>query len=195
MGSLTGKLRLVIVSAEPFRTSGTARPRVFGASSRRDDSPQDAGTGARFKTRRILARLQSSCACVPETDLYRDLYDRIGFDPESSFSFEDYSRLPVLERDDVRRAGSALISNVIPADQLKRDATGGSTGKPTEIWMGPEENGWSESGGETFFERLVADGTRTGCSGTHSTLYQRPSARSLLCVANNNDVSIVTSFS
>ena len=117
----------------------------------------------------ILARLQFTARrAYRETDMYRDQFDRIGFDPYADFSFDDYACLPVLERDDVQQAGRALISNAIPANQLKRDATGGSTGKPTEVWMGPEENGWSESGGETFFQRLgVPTGTRTGLLWGH----------------------------
>ncbi len=103
-----------------------------------------------------------------ETVYYRELFDRIGFDPHASFSFEDYARLPVLEREDVQRAGASLVSRAIPADQLRKDATGGSTGVPTEIWLGPEERGWRESGGEYFMERFgVPSGSRTGSLWGH----------------------------
>ena len=40
-----------------------------------------------------------------ETAYYREMFDRIGFDPMADFSFEDFSRLPALSREDVRRAG------------------------------------------------------------------------------------------
>jgi len=74
------------------------------------------------------------------------LFARIGFDPQADFTFADFAQLPVLERDEVRRAGSNLISSIVPTAALRKDSTGGSSGVPTEIWLGPEELGWRESG-------------------------------------------------
>jgi phenylacetate-coenzyme A ligase PaaK-like adenylate-forming protein len=112
----------------------------------------------------ILQRLRFSVRrAYRETIYYRELFDRIGFDPLADFSFEDFSLLPVLGREEVHRAGQRLVSNCIPPDRLRRDATGGSSGTPTEIWMGPEERGWRESSGETFMQRLgLPTGTRIG---------------------------------
>ena len=83
------------------------------------------------------------------------------FEPTDDFGFEDFARLPVLERDDVNRAGSGLVSQAVPSDQLTKDATGGSTGAPTVVWVGPEERGWAESGIEYFLSRA---GVRRGSS-------------------------------
>jgi phenylacetate-CoA ligase len=112
----------------------------------------------------ILERLRFSVRrAYRETIYYRELFDKIGFDPRPDFSFEDFSRLPALGREDVHRAGQRLVSSRIPQDLLRRDATGGSSGTPTEIWLGPEERGWRESSGETFMQRLgMPIGTRTG---------------------------------
>ncbi|HKQ75643.1 MAG TPA: hypothetical protein VJ810_18235 [Blastocatellia bacterium] len=97
-----------------------------------------------------------------ETIYYRELFDRIGFDPRVDFSFEDFSQLPALSREDVDRAGDQIVSDRLPPERLRRDSTGGSTGKPTQIWMGPEESGWRESSGEMFMRRLgLPSGTRT----------------------------------
>jgi len=112
----------------------------------------------------VLQRLRFSLRrAYRETIYYHELFDRIGFDPRADFSFEDFSRLPVLGREDAHRAGRRLISTAVPTDHLRRDATGGSSGTPTEIWMGPEERGWRESGGESFMRRLgLPIGTRIG---------------------------------
>ena len=112
----------------------------------------------------ILRRLRfTTRRAYRETVYYRELFDGIGFDPMAEFSFEDFSRLPALDREDVRRAGQGLVSGEIPPDQLRRDATGGSSGTPTEIWMGPEERGWRESAAENFMRRLgMPIGTRIG---------------------------------
>lgn len=112
----------------------------------------------------ILQRLRFSVRRAwRDTVYYRELFYQIGFDPRADFSFEDFARLPALGREDVHRAGERLVSSCIPPDRLRRDATGGSSGTPTEIWMGPEERGWRESSGETFMQRLgMPIGTRTG---------------------------------
>lgn len=109
----------------------------------------------------ILARLRNAVRrAYQNTVHYRELLDTIGFDPNCDFSFEDYAHIPVLEREAVQSAGRRLVSVQVPANLLKRDSTGGSTGTPTEIWLGPEEAGWRESGIATFMERI---GARAGC--------------------------------
>ena len=103
----------------------------------------------------MLGRLRFSLRrAYVETEYYREQFDRIGFDPRADFSFDDFSRLPVLGREEIHAAGQDLVSNQFPAGTLKRDATGGTSGTPTEIWMGPEEIGWRESAGESFMRRL-----------------------------------------
>ena len=92
---------------------------------------------------------------------YREVFNRTGFDPRVDFSFDDFGKLPVLERDHVRTAGDDLISKQIPRELLIKDATGGSTGTPTEIWVGPEESGWRESALEYPMRRI---GVPTGVS-------------------------------
>jgi phenylacetate-CoA ligase len=103
----------------------------------------------------ILRQLRSSVRrAARETDYYRDVFQSVGFEADSDFSFEDFARLPVLEREDIHRDGDTMVARTIPRDKLLKDATGGSTGVPTEIWMGPEERGWNESGQEIALERI-----------------------------------------
>ena len=103
-----------------------------------------------------------------ETIYYRELFDRVGFDPRVDFSFDDYAQLPILRREDVHEAGPKLLSSAVPKELVTKDATGGSTGVPTEIWTGPNERGWRDSGMERFFERLgVPEGTRTALFWGH----------------------------
>lgn len=117
----------------------------------------------------VLSRLRFAVRrAYCETDYYAKLFDLMDFDPHADFSFDDFSRLPVLEREDIRRAGRSLLSRTIPARLLRRDATGGSTGTPTEIWLGPEDRGWRESGVEHFMRQTgVPVGTRTGLLWGH----------------------------
>jgi phenylacetate-CoA ligase len=103
-----------------------------------------------------------------ETVYYRELFDRHNFDPYADFGFSEFSQLPVLNREDIHEAGAKLLASSVPADQMRKDSTGGSTGMPTEVWSGPEERGWRDSGMEHFFETLgVPEGSRTALLWGH----------------------------
>lgn len=102
------------------------------------------------------------------TSFYKEWFRRIGFDPMADFSFGDYAQLPVLERADLRAAGRSAVNEFMAPAQLQHDATGGSTGVPTEIWKGPEELGWGESGSEHFMRRIgVPVGSRVALLWGH----------------------------
>lgn len=117
----------------------------------------------------VLHRLQFVVRkAYEQTPFYRERFDRLGFDPRADFSFADFARLPVLEREEVRGAGQALLSSAVESSQLLKDTTGGSTGMPTEVWLGPEERGWRESAGERFQQLIGAPaGTRTALLWGH----------------------------
>ena len=121
------------------------------------------------RTNWILERLRSIVRrAYEETIFYRELLDRNAFDPYAEFDFSDFSHLPVLTREDIHEAGLKVLSSSVPADQLRKDRTGGSTGVPTEIWLGPNERGWRDSGMERFFEILrVPEGSRTALFWGH----------------------------
>lgn len=103
------------------------------------------------------------------TDYYAKLFRDNRFDARADFTFEEFALLPPLEREHVQKFSRDLLSHAIDRRQVRKDATGGSTGVPTEIWSGPQERGWSESGMEYFFEQLnVPAGTRTALFWGHN---------------------------
>jgi phenylacetate-CoA ligase len=130
---------------------------------------ESAAWSAAKKREWILKRLRYALRrAYEETPFYRERFEHIGFDPRADFSFADFASLPVLEKAEVREAGKSLLSSQIPANQLLQDATGGSTGIPTEIWLGPEERGWRESAGEWFHQQIgIPTGTRTALLWGH----------------------------
>ncbi len=89
-----------------------------------------------------------------ETVYYQGLCAKIGFDAEADFTFDDFAKLPILERETIHEAGKNLINQTIAPEDLQKDATGGSTGTPTEIWLGAEERGWKESGLDYSMEKI-----------------------------------------
>ena len=121
------------------------------------------------RSRWMLDRLRSTVRrAYEETVFYREVFDRIKFDPYADFDFNGFSRLPVLTREDIHEAGPKLLAASVPSDQIRKDRTGGSTGVPTEIWLGPNERGWRDSGMEHFFQALgVPEGSRTALLWGH----------------------------
>ena len=114
-----------------------------------------------------------------ETAFYREHFTRAGFDPDAAFGFEDFARLPIVDREDVRVAGNRMFSAAVPARQIAKDSTGGTSGAPTQIRTGPRERGWRESGMEYFMRRIgLPAGSRTTLLwGHHLDPLQRDSLR------------------
>lgn len=135
--------------------------------------------GMRFRRQTLKWELETQRAWILErlrfvvrraysaTPYYRELFDSVGFDPHAEFTFEDFGKLPILSRDQIRNSGRKLLSESGPKDVVLQ-ATGGSDGVPTEVWLGPEELGWGESGQENFRHRIgVPTGSRTGLLWGH----------------------------
>jgi phenylacetate-CoA ligase len=160
---LSRKVLLPLTRAQRLaRASRRPAMRAFyeGMRFRRETAAWDAERRREWMLER-LRRVARRAAT--ETVFYRELFRREHFDPHADFSFADFARLPVLEREDVREAGCALVSNAVPAHLLRKDSTGGSTGEPTHVWLGPEELGWRESALEFPMQRIGAPtGTPTG---------------------------------
>ena len=121
------------------------------------------------RNRWILDRLRFVVRrAYEETDFYRQLFDGLRFDPFADFDFRDFSKLPVLTREHIHEAGPKLLASSVPADQIRRDSTGGSTGVPVKLCLGPRERGWRDSGMEYFFETLgVPEGSRVALLWGH----------------------------
>jgi phenylacetate-CoA ligase len=103
------------------------------------------------------------------TPYYQSQFSSIGFNAEDDFSFSDFARLPVLEREDVIAHENDLIARNIECSRLKLDSTGGSTGEPVRVWLGPEELGWRASGTEFYQRRVgVLPGLKTALLWGHN---------------------------
>ena len=126
----------------------------------------------------IRQRLQQVVRHAAQTtSYYAEAFRQIGFDPEVDFEFCDFARLPTLERGTLLRSGDALIANDIPKAWMQRDASGGSTGDPVTVWVGPEEMGWHLSAHRFFLNALgLRPGSRMAYLwGHHLDPGRRPS--------------------
>jgi phenylacetate-CoA ligase len=105
----------------------------------------------------ILERLRAMArSAARRTIYYREAFRAIGFDPESDFDFDDFARLPALERHTMNDRAPDLRATDVPASQLRSDATGGTSGQPTRYVTGPEERGWALSAIDHFMHQVGA---------------------------------------
>ena len=81
----------------------------------------------------LVALLRHANEYVP---YYRDLFQRIGFDPNAMTSLSELERLPFLTKVEIRAHTEALKSTV--AKGLARSNTGGSSGEPLVFFLGKE---------------------------------------------------------
>ena len=136
----------------------TYRHYLAGLKFRRESRHWDEEQQRAWILDQLRIKLRAASLEVP---FYRDRFKRVGFDPNADFSFEDFAHLPVLERDDINASGADMRSRAVSSDEITVDSTGGSTGIPTEFYLGPEERGWSESGMQFSFDKIgVAVGMR-----------------------------------
>ena len=79
-----------------------------------------------------------------EVPYYRDLFQRIGFDPSRVLDSPEYlQELPYLTKDIIRREGDRLISERFQKQQLHERKTGGSTGPSAKIYYSQEALDWT----------------------------------------------------
>lgn len=87
-----------------------------------------------------LEKLQALVAhCWREVPYYRQRWQEIGFEPGDLKSLDDYARLPVLTKADIRANFETLKAPSL-AGQMLYKATGGSTGEPLRFGYTRESN-------------------------------------------------------
>lgn len=86
-----------------------------------------------LRVQRLRDLLMHAKAHVP---YYRDLFKRLGFDPQGMGSINDLQRLPFLTKADIRANTDAMKSD--QAQGLARFNTGGSSGEPLVFFIGRE---------------------------------------------------------
>jgi len=64
---------------------------------------------------------------------YREKFDSVGLDPRDIKRPEDYSKVPLLRRDDIRANFDKLISRQAKPKMMRLSTTGGSTGEPLKV--------------------------------------------------------------
>lgn len=102
------------------------------------------------------------------TPYYTKLFAKVGLQVDGDFGFDDFARLPVLEREDVVTNEPGLIASDINSSDRILHESGGTTGVPVNCWAGPEEEGWRGSGVYFYQEQAgVTRGNKTAMLWGH----------------------------
>jgi phenylacetate-CoA ligase len=78
----------------------------------------------------VRAQLHHAYATVP---FYRDRFKAAGLRPADIRDLDDYRRLPILTKADIREQGRRLLSTAYTQSRLHRKTTSGSTGVALEV--------------------------------------------------------------
>jgi phenylacetate-CoA ligase len=73
------------------------------------------------------------CHCYETVPYYRTIFAEIGLEPEDIRDLDDFKRIPVLTKADIRQNHDLLISNKFTQRELFMSSTGGSTGEPVHF--------------------------------------------------------------
>lgn len=71
---------------------------------------------------------------------YRERFDKAGFDPHSFSGPADINCIPYLTKEDLQKNMNKLVASNYDIRDLIADASGGSTGKPTNFYKDPLRN-------------------------------------------------------
>jgi len=101
----------------------------------------------------ILSHLRQTLVnAASGSTFYRRRLADAGVDP-AAIGFEEFGQLPALTREEVAEHSAEILLADPDDPQVRRDSTGGSSGRPTTIWKGIEERAWGEGGIDFFMRR------------------------------------------
>lgn len=88
----------------------------------------------RRQSRRVRRMVRYAYRHVP---YYRDTMSRLGIRPDQIQCAEDLSRLPLIDRNDLRRDPQAFVSRAVDLSACLQLLSSGSCGTPNTIWHDP----------------------------------------------------------
>lgn len=105
----------------------------FADLTRRDQWSRDQLDEFNWQRRQALVR-----HCAANVAFYQNQFKEAGFEPGDLKSRDDWKKLPLLTKDDVRAHQDDLISRTHKDVRLPSSTTGGSTGEPLKVFSDPD---------------------------------------------------------
>lgn len=91
------------------------------------------------------------------TRYYRELAKQIGAQPEDIRSFDDFSKIPVLPKSALQERLPDLLADNVPAGDIYRGLTSGSSGQPTEYYQQVSNSNLRHAAGQRLMEMAGHD--------------------------------------
>ena len=86
-----------------------------------------------YQWAQVRRMVEHAYARVP---YYRTVFEKAGLTPQDIQTPEDYLRIPILTKDALRANLEEMVDPQADRKQLRKSATGGSTGEPTPYYQG-----------------------------------------------------------
>ena len=118
-----------------------------------------------------------------QSDFYSERLRAVGFSPDITITTDDFQRLPLLTKDDIRANCNRMIARNYTKEQLVPRKTSGSTGVSLEFFVDEESSQWKRAVTMTYDRWAGWDiGERVGAIWGNPDCYQnwRMSLRNLL---------------
>jgi phenylacetate-CoA ligase len=94
---------------------------------------------AEHQWKQIQALVHLAATTVP---YYQELFQKMGAEPQDIRSWDDFRKIPVLNRQDIAADRKRFISSTVPAGALLSHATGGSSGVPLRFYRTIDSYDW-----------------------------------------------------
>lgn len=123
-------LRRRVIEPLYYKVSGSPRLRYW----RELESSQYLPESVLFE-RQWLRLKEMIDHCWAHNDFYRKRMEEVGLTPQQIQSPEDFRRMPLLSKEEIRQNTPSMISRGYDKASLLQFKTGGSTGKSLEIYL------------------------------------------------------------
>ena len=82
---------------------------------------------------------------VENSSFYRERFAQAGISPENIYNWDDFAKVPVLTKDDIRTNQKAMIARNIPDEKLVPRKTSGSTGISLSFYVDEDSMQWKRA--------------------------------------------------
>lgn len=112
--------------------------------------------GIQWKSKEEIEKLQLErlknllIHAFENVEYYNSLFKRIGFNPYSFSSFEQFTAIPVLTKEDIQKNFEKLQAKNFLAQDVFKDSTGGSTGNPMSFLRDKVSQLWFDLAAHRF---------------------------------------------
>lgn len=103
-------------------------------------SESSAWTKERVQSYQIQRLKRILMIASDTSDYYREIFDSVGFEPQSFSDFEDLQRLPFSDKRAMKQVADSMSPADYPKPNIDYVSTGGTSGKPFHFYIGSDRS-------------------------------------------------------